>query len=431
MTALLRTYRTALGVVLLTCLASLPNLARAQSFGVELNNTVMPASGGMAGVSIALPQDLQSSINGNPATLTQFAGTQFSFGGAWIEPTFNLTQTANIPIIGPPLIEPFSAKSSAPGVPAGNIGVTQDLSELGMPITFGIGCVTTAGGFVDFRGVPASHGTSSALTVFSLPMSVGMDLTDRLSVGASLAMGIAFYNAPFVVVSSMTPDYALRGSVGANYRLTESTNVGAYYQTKQAFQFNDAVLLTLPVVGQVARDVRLDLPQNVGLGISNNALMDGNLLLAVDVLYKLWNDAETFDAVYENQWVLQFGSQYTAGRFKLRAGYAWAQNPLDPAPGPSLGGIVEPGGLPAVRYSQGLLAIANQHRISGGIGVMDVLPGVHLDLMAGGMLSDTQQLGDSTITTVTSYWVGLGMTWQFGRGACSPPPVPDSWSAGS
>jgi len=86
--------------------------ASAQSFGIELNNTLMPASGGMAGVSIAQPQDLTSSVNGNPATLTQFRGTQFLFGGAWAEPTFNLTQTSNIPIVGPPLIQPFSAKST-------------------------------------------------------------------------------------------------------------------------------------------------------------------------------------------------------------------------------------------------------------------------------------------------------------------------------
>src|SRR6188472_1629347 len=73
-----------------------------QSFGVEAHNTLMPASGGMGGVSIARPQDVTSAINANPATLTQFQGTQFLFGGAWAEPTFNLTQTSNIPVIGPP-----------------------------------------------------------------------------------------------------------------------------------------------------------------------------------------------------------------------------------------------------------------------------------------------------------------------------------------
>ena len=63
---------------------------KAQSFGIELHNTMMPASGGMAGVSIAEPQDLVSAINANPATLTQFQGTQFLMGGGWVEPTFDL-----------------------------------------------------------------------------------------------------------------------------------------------------------------------------------------------------------------------------------------------------------------------------------------------------------------------------------------------------
>jgi long-chain fatty acid transport protein len=392
--------------------------AKAQSFGVELHNTLMPASGAMAGVSIAQPQDLVSGINANPATLTQFAGTQFQFGGAWAEPTFDLTQSSVIPPIGPSLIEPFSAKSTAPGTPVGNIGVTHNLNELGLPVTFGIGFVTTAGGFVDFRHVPESHGTSSALSIFSLPVSLGMQLTDRLSVGASTAMGIALYNAPFTVVSSVTPDYALRATLGTNYQLSETTNVGAYYQSTQGFQFNDAVLLPLPGGGHTTRDVKLDLPQNIGFGLSNSALMNGNLLLAMDVLYKLWNEAETFDTVYDNQWVLQFGTQYSTGRWRWRAGYAWAQNPMDQTPGNAIGGVIQPGELAAIRYTQGLLAIANQHRLSGGVGVMDLLPGVNLDLMAGGMFSDTQQLGDSTTTTVTSYWIGMGLTWQFGCNAC-------------
>jgi long-chain fatty acid transport protein len=312
----------------------------------------------------------------------------------------------------------------------GNIGVTQDLSELGLPATFGIGFITTAGGFVDFRQVPQSHGTNSALSIFSLPISLGVDLTDRLSVGATMALGIAFFDAPFVGVGGMTPDYALRASLGANYRLTDYTNVGAYYQTKQAFQFNNAFILN-PGPGQISRDVRLDLPENIALGAANSALMDGNLLLAVDVLYKLWNQAPLFEAVYNNQWVIQLGSQYSLGRYRLRAGYAWAQNPLDPTPGVNLGGVVQPGGLPAVRYTQGLLAIANQHRISGGIGIVDVLPGINLDLFAGGMFRDTQQLGNFTTTSAASYWVGFGLTWQFGRGSCCSTSTPNSWCSGS
>jgi long-chain fatty acid transport protein len=420
--------RIGLCLLTLVCCTLIAQEAHGQSFGVELHNTMMPASGGMGGVSIARPQDLTSAMNANPASLTQFRGTQVMFGGGWAEPTFNMTQSSNIPIIGPnPLIEPFSGKSTAPGVPLGNIGVTQDLGELGLPATLGIGFLTTAGGFVDFRQIPESHGTNSGQTIFNIPLSLGVDLTDRLSTGASLSMGIAFYDGPFVGVGGMTPDYALRGAVGTNYLLTDNTTVGAYYQTKQSYTFHNAFLLN-PGIGQSAFDINMDLPQNIGFGVANTTLMDGNLLLGVDVIYKLWDEADLYQAIYDNQWGVQFGTQYTQGRFKLRAGYVWAQNPMDDTPGMNTGGIVQE--LPAVRYTQGLLAITSQHRISFGVGMADVLPGVDLDLMAGGMFKSTEELGRFTTTSIESYWIGLGMTWRFRRGACERLPAPDSWYTG-
>ncbi len=394
-----------------------------QSFGVELQNTLMPASGGMAGTSIARPQDLTSAINGNPAALTQFKGTQFLFGGAWAEPTFNMTQTSQLPLIG---VEPYSAKSTAPGTPMGNIGVTQDVSALGMPATFGIGFVTTAGGFADFRQVPQSNGTSTAQTIFNLPVGVGLEVTDRLSIGASMALGIAFFDGPFVGHSGMTPDYALRGTLGANYLLTDCTTVGAYYQTEQSFTFDNAVILS-PLNNQINFDVNMDLPQNIGIGFANTALCDGCLLLAVDFTYKLWDQADLYRSIYENQFVVQVGTQYSMGRYRLRAGYAWAENPLDDAPDLNVGGVPL-GNLASVRYTEGLLAITSQHRMSFGIGVVDVLPGIDLDMMAGGMFKDTEQLGDFTTTSIESYWIGFGLTWRFGRGAVIDLPAPNQWN---
>ena len=396
------------------CISGASAAAYGQSFGIELHNTMMPASGGMGGVSIARPQDLTSAINANPAALTQFRGTQFTFGGGWAEPTFNLTQTTNIGLA--PLIEPFSAKSTAPGTPVGNIGLTQDLTELGLPATLGIGFITTAGGFVDYRHVPESHGTNSGQTIFNLPVALGVDLTDRLSAGASLSLGIAFFDGPFVGVGGMTPDYALRGTLGANYLLTDATTVGGYYQTAQSYTFDNAFLLN-PGLGQTSIDVNMDLPQNIGFGVANNALMDGRLLLGVDVVYKLWDEADLYRAIYDNQWVVQLGAQLTQNRYRFRAGYVWAQNPIDDKPGSNIGGVVQPGDLAAVRYTQGLLAITSQHRISFGVGVVDVLPGIDMDLMAGGMFRDNEQLGDFTSTSIESYWIGVGLTWRFGRGA--------------
>ena len=377
-----------------------------QSFGVELHNTLMPASGGMGGVSIARPQDLTSSLNGNPATLTQFPGTQFTFSGTWVEPTFNLTQTEPLPLVG---VDPYTGKSTAQGLPAGNIGVTQDLSALGLPATFGLGFVTTCGGFADFRQIPESNGTNSGLSIFSLPMAVGMDISERLSIGASLALGIAFFDGPFVDIGGMTTDVALRGTLGASYEVTEVTAAGFYYQTRQGFQFDNAVQFA---VGP-PQTVQMDLPENIGFGLANSGLMDGQLLLGVDVLYKLWDSADLYSAIYDNQWAVQLRVQYTVGCYKWRAGYVWAQDPLSSTPTVNVGGI-NVGDLPSVRYTQALLAITSEHRLTFGFGVTDALPGMDLDVMAGGMFRDTASEGEFTSSTIESYWVGLGLTWRFG-----------------
>jgi long-chain fatty acid transport protein len=339
----------------------------------------------------------------------------------------NLTQTSNIPVIGPgTLIQPYSAKSSAPGTPLGNIGVTQDLSELGLDAVIGIGFVTTAGAAADFRQVPQSNGTNTALLVLNTPIGIGVNLTDRLSVGAATAFGISYYDGPTVGVGGMTPDYALRGTLGANYEWTDTTTIGGYYQTEQKYTYDNAFQVDFGNFN-TSYDVHMDLPQNLGFGIANTSLMDGRLLLGADVLYKLWDDAAMYEAVYDNQWVLQFGTQLTQGRFRWRAGYVWAENPVSDTPGLNLGGVVPPGGLPAIRYAQALLAVTSQHRMSLGVGMVDVLPGVDFDMMGGGMFYDSEQLGQFTTSSIESYWLGFGLTWRFRRGSCERLCVPDTW----
>lgn len=390
--------------------------ARAQSFGVETHNTLMPASGAMAGTSIAQPQDITSGINGNVATLTQFSGTRFVFAGTWIEPTYNLRQTG--PILG--IISPFSAKAENQGIAAGNFGVTQDLHSLGLPATFGIGFISGAAGGADFRQAPGSNGTNSLINVFQISPGVALDLTDRLSLGTSLSLGLAQLDGPFVGLSGVSYDYALRGSVGLNYLVSPTTRFGMYYQTRQAFDFKNAVQLSLGGGAfSVTQDVAMGLPDNVGLGVSNTSLANGRLLLAADVLYKQWDNASLFNAVYTNQWVFQCGAQYTRGRGKLRLGYAYADSPLAPLPGVTVGGIQLPGLTAAAYYLQAQVAVANPHRITAGFGLENVLPGLDLDFLIGAMLRDGTELGPLTSTTLQSYWIGTGFTWRC-RPSCRP-----------
>ncbi|MGI9455869.1 MAG: OmpP1/FadL family transporter [Aeoliella sp.] len=426
--------KTALAFVWLwgvVCLL-LPREADAQGFGAELHATMMPASGGMAGASVALPQDLQSALASNPATLTQFKGTQFSFSGGWTEPTVNIDNDANLPNAG---IVPYSDKSGAPGVALGNIGVTQDYSAFGMPVTFGLGLLAGSGLGVDFRDAVgdgaepnASNGTSALLQGLNIGASAGVELTDRLSLGAQMIVTSATLDGPFAGLGAAVPAYGLRGNLGVAYALGDHTHLGFYWLTRQSFRFDDAVLLqTSPGNFATAQDINLDLPETFGWGIANDRLMCGRLLLAGDILYKRYSKTDLFGSLWDDQFVLQAGAQYRLTRkIRVRMGYAYAENIMRDLPSSSVGGVLPPDALNGLQYVQAQFPAINEHRISGGVGVENFFPGVDFDLFAGGMFDTDDQFGQTAVS-VESYWIGMGMTWRFGRGACERLPVPDDW----
>jgi long-chain fatty acid transport protein len=414
--------RVLVGVVTVAAAGAAAASATAQTYGIDFRNTLMPASGGMAGTSVAAPQDFLSAINANPAALTQYEGTHFTIGGAFAEATVNLEQKAPLPLLG---VAPFSAKSSTPGAVVPAIGVAQEVTGLPLPTTVGLAVLGAAGGGSSYVQEPASNATASYLLLLQFAPSVAVELTERLSIGATMFIGDGYASGPFVGTSGMTNAYALRGGFGLDYELGDATWLGAYYQSTQAFRFeNEAILFS----ERRPRDVDMGLPQQVGMGIANESLLDGRLLVAADALYLDWRSAALFQNIYRGQWVMQLGTQYRAtDRVKLRLGYALAQNPIDPTVGTRVAAIDVPGGVPAVKYLQAQFAIINQHRMAAGIGVTDFLMrGLDLDAFAGGMFPAGESLGDATYVSVESYWIGLGFTWHFDRS-----PVSSRRSAGS
>jgi long-chain fatty acid transport protein len=397
------------GIVALVVVLASAGSAAAQTYGIDFRNTLMPASGGMAGTSVAAPQDFLSAINANPAALTQYKGTHFTIGGAFAEATVDLEQKAAVPLLG---VGAFSAKSSTPGAIVPAIGVAQEVDGLPLPTTVGLAVLGAAGGGSSYVQEPASNATSSYLLLLEFAPSVAVELTERLSIGATMFIGDGYASGPFVGTSGMTNAYALRGGFGLDYALGDATWLGAYYQSTQAFRFeNEAVLFS----ERQPRDVDMGLPQQVGMGIANESLLDGRLLLAADALYLDWRSAALFNNIYRGQWVMQLGSQYRAtDRVKLRLGYALAQNPIDESVGTRIGPVEVPGGVPAVKYLQAQFAIVNEHRMAAGIGVSDLLMrGLDFDAFAGGMFPAGESLGSDTYVSVKSYWLGVGFTWHF------------------
>ena len=154
---------------------------------------------------------------------------------------------------------------------------------------------------------------------------------------------------------------------------------------------------------------------NVGFGLANSSLFDGRLLLATDVLFKRYSDADFLKAIYKDQWAFQFGGQYAATeRMRLRLGYAYNQNQMKSAQLSSIGGVLLPDGVPAVRYVQGQFAAISQHRLTAGVGMKNVLPGVDADLFGGYAFAASDQFASTTVKIDGNYWVGFGTTWRFG-----------------
>ena len=405
----MRSYKHVLGLAIVFAISSHADLAHGQGYGSDLQNVMAPASGGMAGVSVARPQDVPSAIFGNPATLAQFEGTQFTLGGGWMEgyPTVTNDGTGNGGT-------PFTATSRSQGGMATEIGVAQDLRSLGAPGTLGIGVAGLAGAGAEYRGdVPGSfiNNESSELLVLGVNIGAGFQVTDRLSVGAAITLGTGFEQLGLVgpiVGSAMVNAYALRGTVGVDYDLNDCNTVGFYYQSKLSFDFPNAAR-----VGNIYYNVNVAQPTTFGWGIANRSLMDGNLLLAADVYYKLWDDAALYQSMMVNQWAFAVGSQLTRDQMKYRLGYSFNSNPINHSVGDNFDNI--PGAIQSdiQLYQASSLPLVYQHRITGGIGRQDLLPGLDLDLFAGGMLPASDNFGAHSSASLALYYIGAGFTWRY------------------
>ena len=400
-------------------LGTLGQIARGQGYGTDTQNVLTPAAGGMAGVSLAEPQDVPAAIFGNPATLTQFHGTQFTLGGAWVEGYPTVTNEDSRVNNG----TPFSVTSRTQGFAVPEIGVIQDLRPVGVPGAFGLGFGSLSGLGAEYRGrAPTGsllNNVSSEYVVLGVNAAVGIELGDRLSAGAAMTLGNGFEQLGFtgpLASSAMVNAYGLRGTFGLDYALNPCNTVGAFYQTRLDFKFPDAVRFGSL---NTYHDLSVSQPETVGLGWANRSLMDGNLLLAADVYYKLWENAPLWDDVYVNQWAFAVGAQLTRGKLKYRLGYSYNTNPINHSVGGNLDGF--PVGQDAVQLFQASsTATISQHRITAGIGRQGFLvPSLDLDLFAGGLLNAHDEFGNSQ-ASVAVYYVGMGLTWRYGD--CSSQP---------
>ena len=409
-------------VAAFTAVLSLSNsqVVSAGPYGYDLHNTLAPVSGAMAGTSIARPQDTVSAVFGNPAGLTKYTGTQFTFGATFYKPEVTLTHDGSV------TGTPFTGDSGTDIFPVPQVAVTQDLRGLKIPATLGLGLTAVSGIGSEFRGTPGSLGAGAEFIIFGVNAALGYEITDNLSLGASATISFAQLDLGLSSTSAETHALGLRGTLGVTYDLG-ATTLGAFYMTEQKHEY-DNIIETSPAIYS-SPDITQ--PANVGIGVANNSLLGGDLLIMADVMYKLWGDADFWQDLYEDQWVYSLGAQLTRGKWDYRVGYGYADDPTKEDATAPIGPLTQvysnigviPLSDPVIQYLQATQTeVIYKHRVTAGLGYSGFLgmPELDIDTHVGYQFEEDRDYGTGSLSSgghtraeVYSWHAGFALTWKF------------------
>lgn len=403
--------------------------AHATTYGTDVNNTALPATGGMAGASIAHTIEGAAAVFGNPANLTQYKeGTTFSFGATFLQPKIKTEHD------GTTTGMPWSGTSNADKYLIPTIAVTQGLGGIGLEnLVLGLGLTATGAGS-DFRDVEGSLGPNGEVIIFMANVGAGYQVTDKLSVGAMATIGNGYAQVSLNSDSSSAHNFGIRGTLGATYDMG-ATSIGGYYRSPLKITYEDYISngYSAPGVGIPTGPGKdsywsdtWQQPQEFAIGVSNNSLMDGNLLINADIIHKDYSGADFYKDFYRDQTVFALGAQLTTGKAQWRLGYSHARDPLkrNLNAGPiGIGNqttIGFPGGTgqivvngAVVEYFQATNAGAVwEDSFSAGFGYQ-LLPMLRVDAHGAFAPSETQNIGPANKVKASNWQAGLGFTWEF------------------
>lgn len=387
--------------------------AEAANYGTDLNNTMLPATGGMGGASVARTVEPAAAVFGNPATLTEYnEGTNFSFGATYykndVEDRHNGLNTGVA----------WSGRSKADQYLVPTVAITQAFSP---NLVAGLGLTAQSGIGSDFRDVPGSLNPDSELLVFMANAGVGYKVNGNLSLGAMATIGNGFLQMGLSSDTASTHGFGVRGTLGAKYDMG-ATSFGAYYRSPLKIRYDNVVDNGSPIGPGRGNFWSIDVeqPQEFAVGIANNSLLNGNLLVSADVIYKDWESADLYKDIYRNQTVFAVGAQLTSGAAKWRIGYSYARDPIKRSVGSTIDGVPSMGSpfgtltlTPSlVQYFQATNAEPIwESQISAGFGYQLTNNWAFDSHVAFG-LENNLDIGNTHVSGST-WQVGAGLTWSF------------------
>ena len=345
--------------------------------------SIGPISRAMGGVGVAAPQDAISAVFSNPAAMCfgpYCPGSEFNFAGTLFMPSVD----AKVNVAGQEISAHSENKVYA--IPA--IGLSVPITNTFPLWRFGLAAYGVSGLGVDYRNTsldqpkfynfgpmgqfPLVAGEYTQLQILKFAPSVAFQPTERFSAG--LAVHIDY--ATLDLRSGSSANYGIGVQLGALYKITDSVSAGITYISPQSVthkQVND-------FDGDGRNDnLKLEAPQQIGVGISFEPIKD-TLLLEADGRWINWANATGYDDFdWKDQWVFAVGAQYKPTKqLALRVGYNYGNNPVrehnnfvGATPGGPAMTAVQGKALPVYYYETfriiGFPAIVKQH-ITFGIG---------------------------------------------------------------
>jgi len=289
-----------------------------------------PISRAMGGVGIAAPQDAISAVFANPSAQC--------FGPFCPSTEVNFAATAFIPDVQAKISNTagtFKADSDDEVYMIPAFGLSVPITQgLNPPVwRFGMAAYGVSGLGVDYRdsdidqptffgpGAPLASGTFTQLQSMRFAPSIAYQPVAKWSFG--LAGVLEYANLDLGEGSDWS--YGVGVQAGVTYKATNWLTLGLNYISPRNTEFQNVADFD----GDGDLDnLRLDAPQEAGLGA---AVTFGNFLFEVDTKWINWSNADGYDDFdWNDQYVFAIGGQWQAlPKLYLRAGYNYAENPLE------------------------------------------------------------------------------------------------------
>lgn len=302
-------------------------VAQAGPHGSEFDLTLAPAAGGMEGVGIARPQGPTAMLFANPATLTQLKGSSaFTLGATFADPTLKASADAPVGLFGgapsptnPALTGAFSGQSRITELAAPHAIAIQRLSP---KLVAGFGFTGISGLGSDWRDVPGLPNLVADLGLFGGNMTAAYQVTDRLSLGGTLTVGIASLQVGLTDSGGTVHEFGLSGSLGATYDAGPVV-IGLAYKEELSINYENVA----EIAPDVFFDMELQQPREIQIGIATSEALLKNTVIEMDFRYKNWDNANGYSSFWKDQYILSTGGQHKLktpiGNVYLRAGYTF------------------------------------------------------------------------------------------------------------